>query len=185
MRYYVKDPEDQAITGPFEIDELKAKLKAGELAADTLATGDIGEGISQIRRAPPEDWMPVVSIAGLSQERLATSETSPTRPPPLPPPTVAEAPHPTGSEMAFCPACGHKLSPDAGSACDRCGHELIAFRHEPVKLLEIKPEPLLLKPAVSAAGGCLSAIGVILMFMGILFLIGFLLLLIIMCRCKA
>lgn len=172
MRYYLKDPEHQAITGPFELDEIEAKLEAGELPAGTLATGDIGESLAQIRHAPPEDWMPAESIPGLGEERPPSSQLSP--PPPLPP----------QSGMVFCPACGHKLAPDAGSVCDHCGKELIV-RIAPDRTPESKPDALLPKAAVSAGGGCLAVLGVILMVLGVLFLMGFLLLLNLMSQCKA
>lgn len=188
MRYYLRNPEKNSITGPFELDEIEAKLKVGELSAGTLATEDIGDGLAKIQNAPTEDWVPVESIPGLGEERLVGSKVSPPPPPPLPPQNGVTAPLSTSSGMAFCPACGHKLAPDAGNACDRCGKELVVARHEPVKLLESKPETLAVgvaKAAVATGGGCMAVLGVILMVLGVLFLIGFLLLLNLMSQCKA
>lgn len=122
MKYYVKDSEGQAITGPFELDEIRTRLKAGGLPDDTLATGDIGEGLARIRHAPPEDWMPVRATPGLSLERLPTPESSP----PKPPPNVVNMLQPPARAIGCCPACGHRLAPDPGNACDHCGKELIA-----------------------------------------------------------
>lgn len=90
MKYFLRNPDDHAITGPFELDAIEAKLKAGELPADTLATGDIGETPAQIRRTPAEDWMPVQAIPGFGQERalesvpVAAAAAPPLTPPPLP-----------------------------------------------------------------------------------------------------
>ncbi len=98
MKYFLRNPDDQAITGPFELDDIEAKLQAGELSADTLATGDIGESRAQLRSAPAEDWMSVRSIPGFGQERplesvpLAAAAAPPLTPPPLPQVKL----HPTG-----------------------------------------------------------------------------------------
>lgn len=187
MRYYLKAPDHQAITGPFEFDEIKAKLQAGELAAGTLATGDIGEGLARIRRAPPEDWVPVEAVSGLGRKRTSTSQPPPPPPPPPPLPLQNEGNFSlaTSSAMAFCPACGHKLASDVGSVCDHCGKELSVYRQELARSQNRKPDALLPKAVVAAAGGCLSVIGVTLMVSGVLFLIGFLLLLSLMSKCKA
>lgn len=185
MRYYLKAPEHQAITGPFELDEIKAKLQAGELAAGTLAAGDTGKGLAQIQNAPPEEWVPVEAIPALSGEQPSASQLAPPPPPPIPLQNEVNFSLPTSSAMAFCPACGHKLASDAGSVCDRCGKELSVYRQELARSQDNKPDQLLPKAVVSAGGGCLSVIGVTLMVLGILFLIGFLLLLNLMSKCKA
>lgn len=85
MKYYLRNPESQVVTGPFELDDIEAKLHAGELSADTLATGDIGESLAQIRRTPAEDWMPAQAIPGFGQERaLVSMPVAQVLPPPLP-----------------------------------------------------------------------------------------------------
>lgn len=90
MKYFLRNPDDHAITGPFELDDIEAKLQAAELPADTLATGDIGESRAQLHSAPAEDWMPVQSIPGFGQKRppesvcLAAAAAPPLTPPPLP-----------------------------------------------------------------------------------------------------
>lgn len=181
MRYYLLDPNDHAVTGPFELDEVEAKLKAGELSAGTLATGDIGEGLARIRHAPPEDWFPVESIRGLGEERPRGSQL----PPPLPLPKLTNAPPSLSSAMVFCPACGHKLALDAGSVCDRCGKGLVVVIREPAKPPECEPDALLPKAAVAAGGEWLGVVGAILMVLSALFLIGFFLFLNLMSNCKA
>lgn len=102
MKYFLRNSDDHAITGPFELDDIEARLKAGEFSADTLATGDIGESLAQIRRTPAEDWMPVQAIPGFGQERqpesvcLAAADTPPLTPPPLPQVKL----HPTGERKS-------------------------------------------------------------------------------------
>ena len=173
----MKESETQAINGPFELDELVAKLKAGELPAGALARGDFGEGLARIQNTPPADWVPIESILGWSGKRPPNSEFPPLPPPPIPPP------HPSG--IAFCPACGHKLAPDVGSACGNCGKALTVYRQELARSQKSTPDALLPKAAVAAGGGCMAVVGAMLMFLGILFLIGFLLLLNLMSKCKA
>lgn len=118
MKYYVLEPDSQTITGPFELDELEAKVGAGELSAGALATGDIGESFGRVRHAVPEDWMPVTSIPGFGMER---AEDRPPRrvelvspppwsppPPPLPrrPASLAEQPQPSGTADKVWKALG-------------------------------------------------------------------------------
>lgn len=111
MKYFLFNPADQAVTGPFELDEIAAKLQAGELPADTLATGDIGESLGQVRSTLAEDWMPVQSIPGLGQERAQES--------------VSLA---ATDEIRFCPGCAHPLPtplpPGETGVCERCGRTL-------------------------------------------------------------
>lgn len=188
MRYYLKDPGQQAITGPFELDEIDAKLKAGELPAGTLATRVIGAGLVRVQHAPPEDWVPAESIPGLGEEGPPSSIGLQPPPAPLPLPKAVNAPPSRPNGMIFCPTCGHKLAPDADNVCDRCGKKLVIVGQEPTRPLEFKPEPLLPKVAVGAAtaaagiGGCLS---VVLLILGSILLFGFLLILNFMSKCKA
>lgn len=175
MKYYLKAPEDRAITGPFEPDEIEAKLKAGELSDDTLATGDIGEGLARIWRAPAEDWLPVKSIPGLGEERPPGPEVAQSGPPPPPLRSVVNAPpsHPSG--MAFCPGCGNQLAPGVANTCDRCGRQLILNRPEPIKLLEIKPAGLASKIQTAALKACVLLLQILGGGMLILFLLALLL----------
>lgn len=188
MKYYLRNAGQHSITGPFELDEIDAKLQAGELSAGTLATRDIGEDLAGILHTPPEDWLPVESICGLVVERQPSAEALPPGPPPAPPQSLMNAPSSTSSGMAFCPACGHKLAPDAGSVCDRCGKELFVPRPEPIKLIVSKPKPLLTTVASGAAkaalgiGGCLV---LVLLILGGILLFGLLFLLHFMPTCKA
>ena len=176
MKYYLRDPEHQAITGPFELDAIEAKLKAGELPAGALATGDVGKGLAQILLAPPEDWVSVESIPGLGEERQPSANLSQPAPPPIPSHDVVSAPPSPASGMALCPGCGHKLAPDVGRVCDHCGQDLTVVARKPANTAESKPE------AFVGMGGCLSLVAVI---VGVIFLLGFLLLLTVMSKCKA
>ena len=134
MRYYLRNPPNRAITGPFELDDIEAKLEAGELPADTLATGDIGESLGQVRRMPAEEWMPVKSIPGFGQERprnLPSREASPRSPTlALPPPTElfparnARKPESPPEQISFCPFCGLRADGPivlGGTRCRQCG----------------------------------------------------------------
>jgi hypothetical protein len=111
MKYFLFNPANQAITGPFELDEIAAKLQAGELPADTLATGDIGESLRQVRSTPAEDWMPVKSIPGFGQGRSPESVS------------LAAA-----DEICFCPGCAYPLPtplpPGETDVCEGCGRTL-------------------------------------------------------------
>ena len=40
MRYYLRKLDDHAITGPFELDGIEAKLKDGEIPTNTLARSE-------------------------------------------------------------------------------------------------------------------------------------------------
>lgn len=127
MRYYLRYPEDGAITGSFELEDIEAMFKAGKLPAGTLATGDIGEGLSQIRRTPAEDWMPVKSIPGFGLERppsLPLRQTSPALPAPTPPPAELFPAQSPPNQFFFCPFCGCKASSLVAlgeSKCQQCG----------------------------------------------------------------
>ncbi|GDY21675.1 hypothetical protein LBMAG56_30220 [Verrucomicrobiota bacterium] len=131
MRYYLQNPADRVVTGPFELDDIEAKLEAGELPADTLATGDIGESLGQVRRTPAEDWMPVKSIPGFGQERprnLPPREASPPLPTlALPPPTelfpahLWRKPQSPPEQIAFCPFCGQRAGGPVSLGETRCG----------------------------------------------------------------
>ena len=130
MRYYLLKP-DRSITGPFELEDIEAQWEAGEISADTRATGDIGESLGQVCRTPAEDWMPVKSIPGFGQERprnLPLREASP--PPPtlaLPPPTelfpahLWRKPQSPPEQIAFCPFCGQRAGGPVVLGETRCG----------------------------------------------------------------
>ena len=134
MRYYLRNPADGAISGPLELDDIEAKLKAGELSADTRATGDIGESLRQVRSTPAEDWMPVRAIPGIGKERqvsMPLGQINPSLPAPTPPPPAELFPahiwgkHRSPSEqISFCPFCGQRASGPVvpgETECERCG----------------------------------------------------------------
>lgn len=183
MKYYVRTLASSATIGPYSVEEIQARLKTGELSVDALATEDTGESPAQA-----VVWLRVHQLPGLGGGQPPSSAL----PPPLPPRSAVNSPLGAASGVHCCPACGHALAPDVGSVCDRCGKELTVGRKEPVVLLEGNPEPMLPRVAVDvgkataiAGGGCLSVLGLILMVLGVLFLIGFLLLLNLMSHCKA
>lgn len=115
MKYFLFNPESQAVTGPFELRDIEARLQAGEFPAETLAIAEVGEGLAQGSRTPAEDWRPVQSIPGFGQER----------PQNLPPPLPASVPLQSAPvEIHFCPFCRHLASGPVvlgESRCERCG----------------------------------------------------------------
>lgn len=122
MKYFLFNPESQAVTGPFELRDIEAKLQAGEFPAETLAIAEAGESLDQGSRITAEDWRPVQSIPGFGQERPRNL------PPPLPasvPPRSAQAvPQSAPVEIHFCPFCRHLASGPVvlgESRCARCG----------------------------------------------------------------
>ena len=69
MRYYVKNPHDGQIDGPFEIDELKARIADLSVGPDWLATSDIGDKFERVKRAPKGDWFSLSEIPGVQITR--------------------------------------------------------------------------------------------------------------------
>lgn len=134
MRYYLRNPVDQAVTGSFELEDIEAMFKAGKITGETLVTGDIGEGLSQVRRTPAEDWMPVKSIPGFGRERPPSvplrkaASPSPARTPPTPaelfPAHIWGKPQSPPEQISFCPFCGQRASGLVvlgETKCERCG----------------------------------------------------------------
>lgn len=115
MKYFLFNPESQAVTGPFELHDIEAKLQAGEFPAETLAIAEVGESLDQGSGTAAEDWRPVQSIPGFGQER----------PQNLPPPLPASVPLQSAPvEIHFCPFCRHLASGPVvlgESRCERCG----------------------------------------------------------------
>jgi len=56
MNFFLKNPSTQTIEGPFTIDAIKAKLEEGVLNCKWLATSDLGETLSELKRLPGCDW---------------------------------------------------------------------------------------------------------------------------------
>lgn len=115
MKYFLFNPASQAVTGPFELHDIEAKLQAGEFPAETLAIAEVGESLAQGSRTTAEDWRPVQSIPGFGQERPSN----------LPPPIPASAPPRSAPvQIHFCPFCRHLASGPVvlgESRCERCG----------------------------------------------------------------
>ncbi|PAW88694.1 MAG: hypothetical protein B9S33_04410 [Pedosphaera sp. Tous-C6FEB] len=176
MKYHLLKP-DGFITGPFELESIKAQLKAGEISPDTLATGDIGESLGQVRSTPAQDWMPVRAIPGFGPERAPES-----------------APLAAADEVRFCPGCAHQLAtplpPGEAGVCERCGRTL-GFAPPP------PPPPVptvtLLPIGGSKSGRVLAGTGKVLggLFLTLLLLgggllfFGFLLLILVGSKCRA
>jgi len=177
MKYFLFNPANQAITGPFELDDIEAKLKAGELSADTRATGDIGESLRQVRSTPAEDWMPVQSIPGFGLERGPEST----------PPAAA-------GEIRFCPGCAHELlkplPPGKAGVCERCGRTLGSAPPPPPAP---QPKVALLPAQVTKSGGVLAGIGkalgaafmILVALVGGLMLLAFLVFVLLLSQCRA
>lgn len=174
MKYFLHNPASQTITGPFELDDIEAKLQSGELSPDTLATGDIGESLGQVRSTPAEDWMPVQSIPGFGLQRAPES-----------------VPLATADEIRFCPGCAHQLPKplpaDEAGVCEHCGRAL-GFAPPPPP-----PRVALLPAKVSKSGGVLAGIGkalgtafmILVALVGGLMLLAFLLFILLLSQCRA
>lgn len=79
MKYYARKEDGPPISGPFTVDEIKAKLAAGEMGRDWVVTGDLGESHEQLLRTPPRDWTPLDSICSPEDFPAVTlSAASPT-----------------------------------------------------------------------------------------------------------
>lgn len=169
MRYYLQNPDDQAITGSFELEDIEAMFKAGKIPAGTLATGDFGEGLAQIRRAPAEDWMQVESIPGFGQER---PPTAPLRsvPPPSPPTVLLARPAMPEALIIFCPFCRQQTSGEVvlgETRCEHCG-KLLYPTAEAVERRHLAPSRLVstLEFAAGLIGGLIAQVGSFVMVCG-------------------
>lgn len=115
MKYFLFNPASQAVTGPFELHDIEAKLQAGEFPAETLAIAEVGESLAQDSRTTAADWRPVQAIPGFGHER----------PQNLPPPLPASVPLQSAPvEIHFCPFCRHLACGPVvlgESMCERCG----------------------------------------------------------------
>jgi|GEM_PF-2831579 hypothetical protein len=131
MKYFLRNSDDGAITGPFELDDIEAMFKAGKLPADTLATGDIGESLGQVHRTPAEDWMPLKSIPGFGRERPPSAplrQAAPPLPAPTPPPPaelfpthIWKKPQSPPEQISFCPFCRQRADGPVVLGETRCG----------------------------------------------------------------
>ncbi len=161
MRYYLQNPDDQAVTGSFELEDIEAMFKAGKIPAGTLATGDIGEGLAQIRRTPAEDWMQVESIPGFGQER---PPTAPLRSVPPARPTMPEM------LIVFCPFCRKQTSGEVvlgETRCEHCG-KLLYPPAEAVERRHLAPSRLVstLEFVAGVIGGLIAQVGSFVMVCG-------------------
>jgi hypothetical protein len=125
MKYFLLTNGNPAVTGPFELDDIGARLQTGGLSADTLAIGGTAEGLSG------RNWLPLHAIPGLGLERprnLASREAS-LHPltPALPPPTElfsardskkSESPP---EQIRVCPFCGQRAAGPEVLGETRCG----------------------------------------------------------------
>jgi hypothetical protein len=62
MNFYVRNSMESDIQGPFSMHQINAMLEAGQLQLGSLATGDLGEEISNVRR---RDWIKLMHIPGV------------------------------------------------------------------------------------------------------------------------
>ena len=112
MRYYLKDPEQNSITGPFDLDEIEARLKSGELSADALATVDTGES-----PAHATGWLCVRQLPGIGRNPPMPgleAQGLPTSPNPSQKPTGGVADGET-----YCHICSAHVVPGE-TLCRKC-----------------------------------------------------------------
>ena len=104
MKYFVRNTGSSVIFGPYSLEEIEAKQKAGELSVDALAPEDRGTGLADAARSPAEDWIPVNQFPGL------------------------------GVQKVICPNCSHKFTGKvvAGETCPECRKLLIPAVEKPV-----------------------------------------------------
>lgn len=67
MKYYIRRKEGPPILGPFSIEELNAKLTAGEIGKEWVATSDLGESQEELLRTPARDWADITRLQGITQ----------------------------------------------------------------------------------------------------------------------
>jgi hypothetical protein len=66
MKYYIRRKEGPPILGPFSIEELNAKLTAGEIGKEWVATSDLGESQEKLLRVPARDWSDITRLQGIT-----------------------------------------------------------------------------------------------------------------------
>ena len=65
MRYYIRDDKDADVSGPFTVQELSARITAGTIASDALASSDIGDSPARLRVWRGCDWFSIADIPDL------------------------------------------------------------------------------------------------------------------------
>lgn len=149
MKYFLFTAGNPAVTGPFKLDDIEARLQAGGLSADTLAIAETPEGLSG------RNWLPIHDIPGLGQKRAPES-----------------APLTPAAEIPFCPggACQIPTPQPAGEAgvCDPRGKTSAVVPPSPPPLVTSPPA------AGNESGGGLGVVGTVLggIFVAILFIAG-------------
>jgi len=132
MKYYLRNPNDQVVTGPFELDQIGALLKAGEISTNTLARSEHLTRESWPAKWPPAsepDWLPLRRIPRFAGH-ISLQDISPPVPPSVPetPALVAVAQLADSDEIRFCPGCAHPLPtplpPGETGVCKGCGRTL-------------------------------------------------------------
>ncbi len=82
MQYYIKNPANKEVEGPYSLDDINAKVASGAIAPDQpwLATFDFGGGLGRARVAPPRAWIPLSSLSGISPGLLPPEAYPPVKP---------------------------------------------------------------------------------------------------------
>jgi len=63
MKYYVRSYGK--IAGPFTVGEINAKIEAGELSSEFLATSDLGEPVERLLKQGDSDWWHLAEVPGV------------------------------------------------------------------------------------------------------------------------
>ena len=178
MKYYLKGSHQSIASGPFAIENIKAKLESGEIAPNTLAVAESDVGPNGALEMPMDCWRPLSSLLDFRPSDVAPMDATHPVPPPLPSSGLATAVIP----ISFCPFCGKELihPPSGGEAavCTHCGKQVtLAGTTARVS----KPA----HPAVVILTGIGTVLGAIVLFFGFAIILLFVLVLLFAPKCKA
>lgn len=130
MKYFIKSQAIAVTIGPYSIEEIEARLKAGELSADALTAADLGERPEKVK-----GWICVHQIPGLGGN------------PPMP--SLEAAKSPTGSSDSqrasglgsagydLCKKCSARALPGE-TLCRKCAEQT-----QPANKRSTAPHPLI------------------------------------------
>ena len=128
MKYFVRTPGSPAVIGPYSVGEIEARLKAGELSANALATEDTGDN-----PANATGWLCLHQLPGVGgNPPMPSLDTQSATPP--------DSSQKLSAEVApgepVCRKCSARVLPGE-TLCRKC-----AERTEPAEKASVAPHPL-------------------------------------------